>query len=42
MMNRFCFKALDRTMRDLLRHTNDASLHLSFGGKKIVFGGDFR
>ncbi|XP_057763551.1 uncharacterized protein LOC130984017 [Arachis stenosperma] len=42
MMNRFCFEALDRTMRDLLRHINDASLHLPFGGKTVVLGGDFR
>ncbi|XP_057740312.1 uncharacterized protein LOC130957472 [Arachis stenosperma] len=42
MMNKFCFEALDRTMRDLLRSTNDSSLSLPFGGKTVVFGGDFR
>ncbi|XP_072058023.1 uncharacterized protein [Arachis hypogaea] len=42
IMNRFCFEALDRTIRDLLRHTNDASLHLPFGGKTVVLGGNFR
>ncbi|XP_072060277.1 uncharacterized protein [Arachis hypogaea] len=42
MMNKFCFEALDRTMRDLLRHTNESSLILPFGGKTVVFGGDFR
>ncbi|XP_016172699.1 ATP-dependent DNA helicase RRM3-like [Arachis ipaensis] len=42
MMNKFCFEALDRTMRDLLRFTNDSSLSLPFGGKTVVFSGDFR
>ncbi|XP_072060320.1 uncharacterized protein [Arachis hypogaea] len=31
-----------RTMRDLLQHTNHSSLRLPFGGKTVVFGGDFR
>ncbi|XP_057747327.1 uncharacterized protein LOC130966529 [Arachis stenosperma] len=42
MMNKFCFEALDRTMRDLLQHTNHSSLRLPFGGKTVVFGGDFK
>nr|XP_025603131.1 uncharacterized protein LOC112695132 [Arachis hypogaea]XP_025630251.1 uncharacterized protein LOC112723204 [Arachis hypogaea]XP_025674055.1 uncharacterized protein LOC112773204 [Arachis hypogaea]XP_025674064.1 uncharacterized protein LOC112773214 [Arachis hypogaea] len=42
MMNRFCFEALDRTMRDLLRVNNESSSGLSFGGKTVVLGGDFR
>ncbi|XP_025625167.1 uncharacterized protein [Arachis hypogaea] len=42
MMIKFCFEALDRTMRDLLQHTNHSSLRLPFGGKTVVFGGDFR
>lgn len=36
MMNRFCYEALDRTLRDLT-----GSNHC-FGGKIVVLGGDFR
>jgi len=36
MAHKFCFEALDRTLRDIL--SNDQI----FGGKVIVFGGDFR
>ncbi len=36
MMSRYAMEALDRTLRKLMH--ND----LSFGGKIIVFGGDFR
>lgn len=39
MMNRNCFKAFDRTMRDIIRSPNKAK---PFGGKVVVFGGDFR
>nr|XP_029145225.1 uncharacterized protein LOC112718243 [Arachis hypogaea] len=42
MVNRFCIEALDRTMRDILRFNNKDSLEQPFGGKTIVFGGDFR
>ncbi|XP_072066853.1 uncharacterized protein [Arachis hypogaea] len=42
MVNRFCIEALDRTMRDILRFNNTDSLEQPFGGKTIVFGGDFR
>ena len=42
MVNKFCFEALDRTLRDVLRFSNPNSLHQPFGGKVIVFGGDFR
>ncbi|XP_052111544.1 uncharacterized protein LOC107469337 [Arachis duranensis] len=42
MVNRFCIEALDRTMRDILRFKNPNSLHQPFGGKTVVFGGDFR
>ncbi|XP_074318687.1 uncharacterized protein LOC141655509 [Silene latifolia] len=37
MLNPFCFEALDRTLRDILRSPTKP-----FGGKVIVFGGDFR
>ncbi|GJS84949.1 putative diphthine methyl ester synthase [Tanacetum coccineum] len=42
MMNKHCFEALDRTLRDILRGSNTNSLNIPFGGKVIVFGGDFR
>ncbi|XP_031090994.1 ATP-dependent DNA helicase PIF1-like [Ipomoea triloba] len=42
MMHKHCFEALDRTMRDLLRCKNPNSLDTTFGGKTVVFGGDFR
>ncbi|XP_034918726.1 uncharacterized protein [Populus alba] len=36
MNNRFCFEALDRSLRDVLRLNNP------FGGKSVLLGGDFR
>ncbi|XP_019167582.1 PREDICTED: uncharacterized protein LOC109163289 [Ipomoea nil] len=42
MMHKYCFEALDRTMRDLLRFNNPLSADKTFGGKTVVFGGDFR
>nr|ABD65060.1 hypothetical protein 27.t00039 [Brassica oleracea] len=38
MMSRHCFETLDRTMRDIIRSCEDKP----FGGKAVVFGGDFR
>ncbi|CAH9070723.1 unnamed protein product [Cuscuta europaea] len=42
MVHKHCFEALDRTLRDILRFTNPMSLDFPFGGKTVVFGGDFR
>ncbi|XP_052114495.1 uncharacterized protein LOC107481415 [Arachis duranensis] len=42
MVNKFCFEALDCTMRDLLKIVNSNSENLPFCGKTVVFGGDFR
>ncbi|XP_019150957.1 PREDICTED: uncharacterized protein LOC109147756 [Ipomoea nil] len=42
MMHKHCFEALDRTMRDLLRFENILSSNMTFGGKAVVLGGDFR
>jgi len=42
MMHRHCFEALDRTLRDVLRHRNNDRLDIPFGGKVVVLGGDFR
>ncbi|XP_019185002.1 PREDICTED: ATP-dependent DNA helicase PIF4-like [Ipomoea nil] len=42
MMQKHCFEALDRTMRDLMRFTNPRSSTMTFGDKTVVLGGDFR
>jgi hypothetical protein len=42
MTHQRCFEALDTTMRDILSEHNSANAILPFGGKPIVFGGDFR
>lgn len=39
---RNCFEALDRTIRDIMRCVNPEADRTPFGGKVIVFGGDFR
>ncbi|CAH9104030.1 unnamed protein product [Cuscuta epithymum] len=40
MANRFCFEALDRSLNDIIN--NDGDSISPFGGRVIVFGGDFR
>ncbi|XP_058733993.1 uncharacterized protein LOC131605682, partial [Vicia villosa] len=42
MLHKHCFEAVDRTFRDVLRFCNNGNLNIPFGGKVIVFGGDFR
>ncbi|KAK9665879.1 hypothetical protein RND81_14G142400 [Saponaria officinalis] len=42
MMHRFCFEALDKSLRDVMRFSADGDCSLPFGGKVVVFGGDFR
>ena len=39
MAHKFCFKALDQSLRDII--TNRSNSNQIFGGKVIVFGGDF-
>ena len=39
MAHKFCFEALDQSLRDII--TNKSNSHQIFGGKVIVFGGDF-
>jgi ATP-dependent DNA helicase PIF1 len=39
--HKYCFEALDRTLRDILTDSNPAAQNLYFGVKTIVFGGDF-
>lgn len=42
MMHKHCFEAVDRTLRDVLRSYNNDRMDIPFGGKVVVFGGDFR
>ncbi|KAJ9564541.1 hypothetical protein OSB04_000507 [Centaurea solstitialis] len=42
MIHKHCFEALDKTLRDILRSTTPCSEEKLFGGKVVVFGGDFR
>nr|KAJ0214502.1 hypothetical protein LSAT_V11C400174020 [Lactuca sativa] len=42
MVHKHAFEALDRTLRDVLSFGNVRNSHIPFGGKVIVFGGDFR
>ncbi|PNX58299.1 ATP-dependent DNA helicase PIF1, partial [Trifolium pratense] len=42
MMHKYCFEAIDRTLRDILTPYDERNKHIPFGGKVVVFGGDFR
>jgi len=42
MLHRHCFEAVDHNFRDILRPDNGDHTYIPFGGKVIVFGGDFR
>ncbi|KAK4592722.1 hypothetical protein RGQ29_017025 [Quercus rubra] len=42
MAHRNCFKAVDRSLRDILCFSNSNSGETPFGGKTIVLGGDFK
>ncbi|XP_057248138.1 uncharacterized protein LOC130590152 [Beta vulgaris subsp. vulgaris] len=42
MMHKYCFEALDRSLRDIMRSVDRDNLHRPFGGKVVVFGGDLR
>jgi ATP-dependent DNA helicase PIF1 len=42
MTNRIAFKALDRTLQDLLFTDSPQNKNKPFGGKVVVLGGDFR
>ncbi|XP_061344252.1 uncharacterized protein LOC133290209 [Gastrolobium bilobum] len=42
MVHKFCFEALDRTLRDVLRFYDISCVDMPFGGKVVVLGGDFR
>jgi hypothetical protein len=40
--HRYCFEALDRTLRDILSGTKENAENKQFGGMTVVLGGDFR
>ncbi|XP_021974699.2 uncharacterized protein LOC110869784 [Helianthus annuus] len=42
MVHKHAFEALDRTMHDIFNISNSSRSDVVFGGKVIVFGGDFR
>lgn len=42
MMSKWCYEALDKCLRDILRFTPGYDSSLPFGGKVVVLGGDFR
>lgn len=42
MAHRNCFEALDRSLRDIIRTPDGKPSKKPFGGKVVVFGGDFR
>uniref|UniRef100_A0A803PIA8 ATP-dependent DNA helicase n=1 Tax=Cannabis sativa TaxID=3483 RepID=A0A803PIA8_CANSA len=42
MANKYCFEALDKTLRDILRTRYENSTTKPFGGLTIIYGGDFR
>lgn len=41
MANRNCFEALDKSLRGIIRFTNQNSHEKPFGGLTVVLGGDF-
>ncbi|KAL6530588.1 hypothetical protein OROMI_028477 [Orobanche minor] len=42
MMHRHCFEALDTSLKDIMKNIDPANQTKPFGGKIVVFGGDFR
>ncbi|XP_074314424.1 uncharacterized protein LOC141649638 [Silene latifolia] len=40
--SRYCFEALDKSLKDVRRLLHVGNAELPFGGKVVVFGGDFR
>ena len=40
MKHKYCFEAFDKILRDIIRNSNKTGV--PFGGKVIVFGGDFK
>ena len=42
MIHRYAFEAVDRTLKDLMKAVDLLLEEKPFGGKVVVFGGDFR
>ncbi|XP_041999843.1 uncharacterized protein LOC121749330 [Salvia splendens] len=42
MIHKHCIEAVDRTLRDIMRVCDELNRNKPFGGKTVVFGGDFR
>ena len=42
MIHKHCVEGVDRSFRDILRVCSVSSMGKPFGGKIVVFGGDFR
>lgn len=42
MINRMCIKAINKSFRDIMQFSNPNSANQPFGGKIVVFGGDFK
>lgn len=42
MMNRWAIEAVDRTLKDIMSRNDPTLQDTPFGGKVVVFGGDFR
>lgn len=42
MASRFAIEALDRTLRDIMKQVDPRYGDIIFGGKTIIFGGDFK
>ncbi|XP_048498179.2 uncharacterized protein LOC125496694 [Beta vulgaris subsp. vulgaris] len=42
VMHKYCFQALDRSLKDVMQPITPANHHIPFGGKFVVFVGDLR
>ncbi|XP_074321815.1 uncharacterized protein LOC141659014 [Silene latifolia] len=42
MTHKHSFEAVDKSLKDVMRVVNERNVELPFGGKVVVFGGDFR
>ena len=42
MAHKWCFEAVDRTLRDLMKQLDPTLGEMPFGGKVVLLGGDFR
>ncbi|KAL3628085.1 hypothetical protein CASFOL_028187 [Castilleja foliolosa] len=42
MMHKYCFEAVNNSLQDIIEDIDSANKDKPFGGKTVVFGGDFR